>query len=200
MLKLLRHLLCTLQTPSRYLAHTNQTASRHLSDILPTPFRHPPNSSLLYCMKVWFPTRLGGWSPVQNHANLWSNLQDCKISSRAEIPKLDRVWQKPDQIWTQSEPFPYWFHKSGSICPKMFRSKQKSRNTDQSGGTLIVQWQEFTKEGQTIQYVSKLGIFPTNHYRILRVHLYLRIIGGILLILQTISLTWYDWTWLLMKE
>ena len=29
---------------------------------------------------------------LHNHATLWSNLQDCKISSRAEIPKLDRVW------------------------------------------------------------------------------------------------------------
>ena len=28
------------------------------------------------------------------HATLWSNLQDWKISSRVEIPKLDRVWQK----------------------------------------------------------------------------------------------------------
>ena len=26
---------------------------------------------------------------VDNHATLWSNLQDCKISSRVEIPKLD---------------------------------------------------------------------------------------------------------------
>ena len=32
---------------------------------------------------------LGGWSPVQNHATLLSNLQDCKILSRIEIPKLD---------------------------------------------------------------------------------------------------------------
>ena len=95
----------TLQTPSLYLADSNQTPSRHLLDILPTPLRHPPNSSLLYCIKVWFSTRaggglvaeamwwVGGWSPVQNHATSWSNLQDCKISSRAEIPKLDRVWQ-----------------------------------------------------------------------------------------------------------
>ena len=30
---------------------------------------------------------------LHNHATSWSNLQDCKISSRAEIPKLDRVWQ-----------------------------------------------------------------------------------------------------------
>ena len=37
-----------------------------------------------------------GWSggyQSENNATLWSNLQDCKISSRAEIPKLDRVWQ-----------------------------------------------------------------------------------------------------------
>ena len=30
---------------------------------------------------------------LHNHATSWSNLQDCKISSKAEIPKLDRVWQ-----------------------------------------------------------------------------------------------------------
>ena len=30
---------------------------------------------------------------LHNHATFWSKLQDCKISSRAEIPKLDRVWQ-----------------------------------------------------------------------------------------------------------
>ena len=33
-----------------------------------------------------------GWvvgNQVDNHATLWSNLQDCKISSRVEIPKLD---------------------------------------------------------------------------------------------------------------
>ena len=36
---------------------------------------------------------MGRWSPLSNHATLWSNLQDCKIPSRAEIPKLDRVWQ-----------------------------------------------------------------------------------------------------------
>ena len=36
---------------------------------------------------------VGGWLQVHNHATSWSNLQDCKISSRAEIPKLDRVWQ-----------------------------------------------------------------------------------------------------------
>ena len=35
-----------------------------------------------------------GGKQVENHATSWSNLQDCKISSRAEIPKLDRVWQK----------------------------------------------------------------------------------------------------------
>ena len=36
----------------------------------------------------------GGWSHVHFIATLWSNLQVCKISSQAEIPKLDRVWQK----------------------------------------------------------------------------------------------------------
>jgi len=37
-------------------------------------------------------------------------LQDCKISSRAEIPKLDRVWQKLNQALPPSlqstQPFP----------------------------------------------------------------------------------------------
>ena len=35
---------------------------------------------------------MGGWlggNQVENHATSWSNLQDCKISSRVEIPKLD---------------------------------------------------------------------------------------------------------------
>ena len=35
---------------------------------------------------------MGGWvggNQGDNHATLWSNLQDCKISSRVEIPKLD---------------------------------------------------------------------------------------------------------------
>ena len=29
------------------------------------------------------------WLLISNHATLWSNWQDCKISSRVEIPKLD---------------------------------------------------------------------------------------------------------------
>ena len=37
--------------------------------------------------------RVGGWSHVYFIATSWSKLQNCKISSRAEIPKLDRVWQ-----------------------------------------------------------------------------------------------------------
>ena len=37
---------------------------------------------------------LEGWSHLHFKATLWSNLQVCKISSRAEIPKLNRVWQK----------------------------------------------------------------------------------------------------------
>ena len=35
---------------------------------------------------------MGGWlggNQVDNHATLWSNLQNCKISSKVEIPKLD---------------------------------------------------------------------------------------------------------------
>ena len=88
-----RHPLDTLYRPIRQLPDTFRTSSPH-------PLRYLPFSSLLYCMKVWFPTRagvgwwVGGWSPLQNHATSWSNLQDCKISSRAEIPKLDRVWQQ----------------------------------------------------------------------------------------------------------
>ena len=34
----------------------------------------------------------GGWvggPQVKNHTTLWSNLQDCKISSKVEISKLD---------------------------------------------------------------------------------------------------------------
>ena len=98
----------TSQTPSLYPPDTHQTLSRHLLGTLHTPLRHPPNFSLLYWMKVSFPTRAVGcgvyvvgrlrslcvgWSPLHNHATSWSNLRDCKISSRAEIPKLDRVWQ-----------------------------------------------------------------------------------------------------------
>ena len=30
-----------------------------------------------------------GGNQVENNATLWSNLQDCKISSQVEIPKLD---------------------------------------------------------------------------------------------------------------
>ena len=30
---------------------------------------------------------------LHNNATLWSNLQDCKILSTTEIPKLDQVWQ-----------------------------------------------------------------------------------------------------------
>ena len=43
-----------------------------------------------------FDLAVGGWvvgwvggNQVKNHATSWSNLQDCNISSRVEIPKLD---------------------------------------------------------------------------------------------------------------
>ena len=48
---------------------------------------------------------VGGWvgdwvggNQVKNHATLWSNLQDCKISSRVEIPKLDLSVAKRDYM------------------------------------------------------------------------------------------------------
>ena len=34
-------------------------------------------------------------------ATSWSNLQACKISSIAEIPKLDRVWQYKLEVMVQ---------------------------------------------------------------------------------------------------
>ena len=54
------------QTPSLYppnTLYTLQTPFTHLLGTLHTPLRHPPNFSLLYCMKVLFPTRAGagGW-------------------------------------------------------------------------------------------------------------------------------------------
>ena len=44
--------------------------------------------------EVWIVWKFGfeihfSGNHVKNHATLWPNLQDCKISSRAEIPKLD---------------------------------------------------------------------------------------------------------------
>ena len=41
----------------------------------------------------WVGGRVVGWSLVHFIATSWSNLQTCKVSSIAEIPKLDRVWQ-----------------------------------------------------------------------------------------------------------
>ena len=38
------------------------------------------------------------WSHIHFISTLWSNLQDCKISSRAEIPKLERVCQKRKSV------------------------------------------------------------------------------------------------------
>ena len=35
-----------------------------------------------------------GWFLLDKHATLLSNLQDCKVLSIAEIPKLDWVCQK----------------------------------------------------------------------------------------------------------
>ena len=44
-------------------------------------------------MVGWVGGWVGGWLQVHNKATSWPNLQDCKISSRAEISKLDQVWQ-----------------------------------------------------------------------------------------------------------
>ena len=82
-------------SPSLHLPVTIQITSRHPPGTLCTHTRHQPNISFLgyiannFQLGRW----MGGWFLLQNHATLWSNLQVCKISSRAEIPKLDRVWQ-----------------------------------------------------------------------------------------------------------
>ena len=52
--------------------------------------------------EVWIVWKFGfeihfSGNHVKNHATLWPNLQNSKISSRAEIPKLDRVWQQSFQ-------------------------------------------------------------------------------------------------------
>ena len=95
----------TSQTPSQYPPDTLSIPCKQQSDTFQTPFGHSPHTlktptkfqaPVLYKSLIFNQGR-GGWvvgrSPVQNHATSWSNLQDCKISSRVEIPKLDRVWQ-----------------------------------------------------------------------------------------------------------
>ena len=65
-----------------------------------------------------------GGTQLENNATSWSNLQDCKISSIAEIPKLDRVWQ-------------YWFmsvsvrYKSVNVPPPILQDvSRKARLND----------------------------------------------------------------------
>ena len=65
--------------------------------VFQTPFRHPPDTHQTPT-KVQPPTfhkssRAGLVGVTHFTVTLWSNWQDCKISSRAEIPMLDRVWQ-----------------------------------------------------------------------------------------------------------
>ena len=45
------------------------------------------------CRVGWLRSLCVGRFLVHFIATSWSNLQACKISSIAEIPKLDRVWQ-----------------------------------------------------------------------------------------------------------
>ena len=61
-------------------------------------FNHSWSHNYNYALKIQKFVRKSlrpiGWvSHVNIKANLWSNFQDCKISSRAEIPKLYRVLQ-----------------------------------------------------------------------------------------------------------
>ena len=101
----------TFLTPFTHFPYTFQTLSRRYQDTIQTPsihlqtspdiFQTPPNTlqtpSEVFFHKFWVTHWVGGWwaggLQVHNHATSWPNLQDCKISSRAEIPKLDRVWQ-----------------------------------------------------------------------------------------------------------
>ena len=113
----LQNLLYNMQPTSRQVPDTCQTPVRHLPDTFQTPTRHFPDTFIhnrntqdelktatydnrrVYskCQVIsrvggrW----VGGWLQVHNYATSWSNLQVCKISGRAEIPKLGRVWQFP---------------------------------------------------------------------------------------------------------
>ena len=86
----------------------------------------------------------------ENNATSWSNLQDCKISSRAEIPKLDRVWQKVWKNYTMVKFFRNFFdnifvchyQQSTARTPTAgtphARTKKKEKTNDYSGHYVIV--------------------------------------------------------------
>ena len=75
-----------LQTPPTKRHNTLQELIRHLRDNLKKLTRHPQNFTFLGAfIKVRYAHFIG---------TSWTNLQDSKISSWAEIPNLDRVWQK----------------------------------------------------------------------------------------------------------
>ena len=85
------------QTPFLYTYTPAQIG--HLPDTFLVPSRHTLDTHQISASYVplnydfQLGRGVGGWFLLHNHATSWSNLQDCKISSRAEIPKLDRVWQ-----------------------------------------------------------------------------------------------------------
>ena len=76
---------------------------------------------------------MGGWlggNQVENHATSWSNLQDCKISIKAEIPKLDPSVAKIHYDgWVCSTavliPVIYFFYFLKNISPKHLKLTSK---------------------------------------------------------------------------
>ena len=51
---------------------------------------------------------VSGGNQYENNATSWSNLQDCKISSKAEIPKLDpsvaKLKRKKEEVIDRDRP------------------------------------------------------------------------------------------------
>ena len=90
--KFQKHILDTYQKPSKHLPDTFQILSRHLPDtfLTPTDTLQTPSSHPQYThpfVKIFLPS--SGWVVIRSSAMPLRSLQDCKISSRAEIPKLD---------------------------------------------------------------------------------------------------------------
>ena len=72
-----------------------------------------------------------GGNHVENNATLWPNLQNCKISSRVEIPKLD---------------------PSVAIFGRMFFSSPANNNTDQ-GHFLLTGFVQQSGQGEIVLWV-----------------------------------------------
>ena len=77
--------------PFRHLGDSSlRTPSRHISAHLRMFLDTPP------IIVIQFRSSCVGWvggTQSGNNATSWSNLHDCKISSTAEIPNLNWVWQ-----------------------------------------------------------------------------------------------------------